>query len=397
MTPSKFPIKKILLPLILFLVLIIPLYIGQYIPYSIKSFLYAVSESIMNILIFLLPIIIFSFIFSTILNLKSGVVKFIVMLIGLVFISNTIAIYLGYTIGSIFLPHLDIQPHQVADHIQTLVPMWKLKLPKWIPNHIALFSGFILGIIFSFKRNQYADIVSRNLYHAANFFLKAIFTPLLPVFILGFVLKLQQDEMLGKALRIYGPVFFIVVGTQLSYMLFLYFSVAKGSLKKFWFYIKNVLPATITGFSTLSSAATMPVLIVCTEKNLDQPEVADIVIPATVNIHTLGSAIGLTILTLTTLLIFGHEIPPLKDFIPFAFFYGLAKFAVAAVPGGAIAVATPLLEEYLGFSGEMLGLITAIYMMFDPFGTATNVTGNGFFAIAFSKLYPFKFDEHIKD
>jgi Na+/H+-dicarboxylate symporter len=113
------------------------------------------------------------------------------------------------------------------------------------------------------------------------------------------------------------------------------------------------------------------------------------IIPATINTHTIGSAIGLTILSLTTLVAFGHALPSLAEFAQFGFFYALAKFAVAAVPGGAIIVATPLLETYLNFNGEMVGLITAIYMLFDPFGTATNVTGNGFFPIAFSKLFKF--------
>ena len=136
----------------------------------------------------------------------------------------------------------------------------------------------------------------------------------------------------------------------------------------------------------------MPVLILCTEKNLDHRSGRHHC-ACNGEIHTLGSAIGLTILSLTTLLTFGHALPPFSEFVHFAFFYALAKFAVAAVPGGAILVATPLLEAHLGFSPEMLGLITAIYFLFDPFGTATNVTGNGFFAIAFSKPYPFKFDK----
>lgn len=134
----------------------------------------------------------------------------------------------------------------------------------------------------------------------------------------------------------------------------------------------------------------MPVLILCTEKNLPEPAVADMVIPATINTHTLGSAIGITILSLTTLLAFGHTLPTFYEFFEFGLIYALAKFAVAAVPGGAIIVVGPLLETYFHFTSEMIGLITAIYMLFDPFGTATNVTGNGFFPIAFSRLYDFK-------
>ena len=107
---SKSPLlNKILLPLILFFVLVVPLYIGEYVPHNVKAFLYSISLSMKEVLIFLLPFIIFSFIFSTLLNLKSSVIKFIAMLIGLVFVSVVLP-RLGFTVGSLFLPHLDFNP-----------------------------------------------------------------------------------------------------------------------------------------------------------------------------------------------------------------------------------------------------------------------------------------------
>lgn len=386
----KFALGKMRLPLILCFILIIPLLIGNYIPYSVKAGFYAISLTMKSILLFILPAIIFSFIFFSLLNLKTGVVRFTITLVSMIFISNCTAIFTGFTVGSFLLPKLTIVPHQAVSLDIILKPLWDFELPKLIPNEKALLTGFILGMIFSFKRNKRVENIAAHLNNAANFFLRKIFTPLLPLFILGFVFKLEQEQLLGKALKTYGPVFFIVVGTQISYLLLLYLGAANFSLKTFFTYIKNVIPATITGFSTVSSAASMPVLILCSEKNLSHPEAAEIVIPATINTHTLGSALGFTILTLTTTLAFGHTLPSLIEFAKFGFYYALAKFAVAAVPGGVVLVAAPLLAEHLNFSSEMIGLITAIYMLFDPFGTAANVTGNGFFAIAFSKIYKFK-------
>ncbi|MBS0288015.1 MAG: dicarboxylate/amino acid:cation symporter [Proteobacteria bacterium] len=382
-------LKRVGLPLFLLLILVLPLYLGPFVSVQAKATLYSISLTIKEILLFLLPFIIFSFIFSSLLNLKSGVLKFILTLVGMIFVSNCTAIFTGFTVGSLTLTKLSIPAHIPTDPQTALMPLWSIKLPKLIGNQYALIIGFALGIIFSFKRNATAATVAKTLHHYAILFLKKVFIPLLPIFILGFVFKLEHDHLLAKALKTYGPVCLIVVSTQVCYMLLLYFIVANFSFKRFLTYLKNVLPATITGFSTLSSAATMPVLILCTEKNLKDPEVAEIVIPATINTHTLGSALGITILSLTTLLAFGHHLPTLTEFVEFGFLYALAKFAVAAVPGGAIIVVTPLLEAYLHFSSEMIGLITAIYMLFDPFGTATNVTGNGFFTIAFSKIYKF--------
>jgi Na+/H+-dicarboxylate symporter len=384
---SKLFLKKMGLPIILFSVLIFPLFFGQYIPIEIKSFIYSISLAIKSLLVFVLPFIIFSFVFSAIMNLKSGAFKFILALVSMIYISNCAAILMGFSVGSLMLGQLAIPPHSPISPESELLPLWTIGIKPFIDNQYALISGFILGILLSFKKNPRTIAIAQNLNFYAHWFLKKIFIPVLPIFILGFVFKLEHEGMLGKALKTYAPVFLIVVGTQMSYVLWLYMIASKFSLPTFWRYIKNILPATITGFSTISSAATMPLLILCTEKNLPNPDVADMVIPATINTHTIGSAIGITILSLSTLLAFGHELPTFLEFFEFGMVYALAKFAVAAVPGGAIIVVTPLLETYLHFSTEMVGLVTAFYMLFDPFGTATNVTGNGFFPIAFSKLY----------
>ena len=71
----------------------------------------------------------------------------------------------------------------------------------------------------------------------------------------------------------------------------------------------------------------------------------------------------------------------------FSLYFILAKFGVAAVPGGGIIVISPILESQFGFSGQMTPLIYALYMMFDPIITSVNIMGNGAFAIAFKKFY----------
>lgn len=380
-------LKKMGLPFILFLVLILPLFLGRFITPEIKSFMYSISLSMKAGLLFVLPFIIFSFVFSAIMNLKSGAFKFIITLISMVYLSNCAAIFTGFSVGSLLLNKLSISAQTPVAAEHALDALWFLDIKPLISNQFALMAGFGLGILLSFKKHPQMQQFAKKLNLSANWFLKKIFIPLLPIFILGFVFKLEHEGMLSVALKTYAPVFLIVVGTQLSYVILLYMIVSKFSLPTFWRYIRNVLPASITGFSTLSSAATMPLLILCTEKNLPKPELADMVIPATINTHTIGSAIGITILSLSTLLAFGHELPTFLEFFEFGIVYALAKFAVAAVPGGAIIVVAPLLETYLHFSSEMIGLITAFYMLFDPFGTATNVTCNGFFPIAFSKLY----------
>jgi Na+/H+-dicarboxylate symporter len=157
--------------------------------------------------------------------------------------------------------------------------------------------------------------------------------------------------------------------------------------------IKNMLPAAISGFSTMSSAASMPLTIIGAENNTQNKEIAGCVIPATVNIHLVGDCFAIPIFAYAVLKSFGLPEPSLFNYMIFAFYFVLAKFSVAAVPGGGIIVMLPILEVYMGFNAEMMSLITALYILFDPIITCANVLGNG----AFAKMIDNCFGLLIKD
>lgn len=399
----KFNIDKFKLPLLLVCMLLLPMLTGEYIPNNIKSFLYSISLTMKNILVFLLPFIIFSFLANSLISLGRNAIVFIALLMVMVSTSNFVAIMTGYTMGATFVPFFNIEMPVPPADTQALKTIFDLAFPKIIANEPAIIAGVIIGLFFAFKPNIYATKIIHKCNHVSSIFLKKIFLPVLPVFILGFVFKLEHDHMLTTVLTTYGSVLFLVVGTQLFYTSFYYLLAVNFSLSKFITSVKNMLPATITAFSTISSAATMPVTIMCSEKNLNNINMARTVIPSTANIHTVGSALGLTILCMATMQAFYGGIPNLGDFIEFALFYTIAKYAVAGIPGGVVIVVSPLMESYLGFSPEMVGLITAVYLLFDPFGTATNVTCNGAFAMLFARIYkvlgkdlPAEHKAHIK-
>ncbi len=378
---SRYKLLILLLTLIL-----LPLVFGEYISLYVKSLFYAISLTIKDILVLILPAIVFSFLFYSLISLKQRAIWFVILLLSLVAASNFTAITTGYAIGLTFLPSLNLNLNLSQATIK-LSPLWDLHISKLISNEPAIILGIILGLFFALKPNLKVERIAKKMNELAAAFLKKIFLPILPIFILGFIFKLEYEGVLGKVFGIYGPVMLLILAAQISYVSMAYF-LASGLRPKVMFgYMKNMLPATITGFSTISSAATIPVNIMCTEKNLHNPTFSRMIIPVTANIHTLGSALGLTILALATLIAFGHELPSITNFFTFAFYYTMAKFAVAGIPGGVIIVVAPLLEAYLGFTSEMIGLITTIYILIDPFGTATNVTCNGAFAIIFNKIY----------
>lgn len=379
-------VKKMKLPILLLAVLLLPLFFGSYVPDQVKSVSYALSLSMKAILEFVLPFIIFSFVFACLSKQKSGAIFFVFLLIGCVFVSNFLALMYGYTAGYIGLSVLHFKETAVMA-ASPLEPAWQFHVTKLISNDRALLIGFAIGIFFSVWPNERAKRIAERLNILANGFLKKAFIPFLPLFILGFVFKMEYEHILQTSLKVYGPILLLIIVSQWLYISGLYFIAAQFSFKKFLFYMKNVLPASFTGLTTSSSAASMPVLLVSTEKNLNDPQQAKMLVPAIINIHTLGSAIGIPILSLATILTFGLPMPSVSTFAIFALYTALAKYAVAAVPGGVIIVVAPILEAHLGFSSDMIGLITAVYMICDPFGTTANVTSNGVFPILFTKLH----------
>ncbi len=106
--------------------------------------------------------------------------------------------------------------------------------------------------------------------------------------------------------------------------------------------------------------------------------------PITASFHLVGDCFFIIILSM--IIASGYSLCT-TDYVTFLLYFLLFKFAIVAVPAGGIMVMLPILEKYLKFSPEMLSLITALYIVFDPIITSANVMGNGAFAIMFTKLY----------
>ncbi|MBQ8844353.1 MAG: cation:dicarboxylase symporter family transporter, partial [Elusimicrobiaceae bacterium] len=65
---------------------------------------------------------------------------------------------------------------------------------------------------------------------------------------------------------------------------------------------------------------------------------------------------------------------------------GVSIVAGPGVPGGAIMASLGVLQKILGFNEQMLGLMIALYIAMDSFGTACNVTGDGAISVIVNKI-----------
>lgn len=376
-------LKKVPLPLMLVLLVCSVLGAGEFLPLLFKSFCLSLSLLLKSILLFVLPFIIIIYLASSLAAFEGNVFKFLGILLIAIFFSNFVSTMIAYGLAHKGLPSLSWESGTIH---QTLFPLWSWNFSPLISNEMALTFGCLIGLGGSFFSNRRFHEVLERGKKAANFFLNRLFIPVIPFFVLGFLFKMEVEGVLLYLLKTYWPIVFLLATTYLIYGWFLYWIAAGFSFSRAIKFMKNSFPAAVTGFSTMSSAAALPLTLKGAEVNSNYSPLVKTIVPATVNIHLVGDSIGVPVLAMAIMITFGGALPDWSVFLTFVGYFLIAKLAIAAVPGGGMIVMIPVLEKYLGFTSEMTGLITALYLLFDPLFTSVNVMGNGAFAVILSKL-----------
>jgi Na+/H+-dicarboxylate symporter len=383
------------LPLFVLASFVVAMLFGDMVNCTTKAQLYAISLCLKNLIVLVLPIIIFSLVMSGIMNLKDKSFKAIFVLLALVCLSNFAGFCVAYAIT---VPTLKSGVIAISrlNQVDSLSPSWQLQIGRLISNEVALFSGLVFGIIGNFIKNDLFEKFSQKLLAITNFILKRVIAAILPLFILGFVMKMQHDKSLILIIKEYSRLLFMVVLLAYGYMLIILYLVSERNIVSVFSKFKNLLPGILIGFFGMSSAAAIPTTIECCKKNMKNGKEASFVVPTTANMHLLGDCFAIPIIGLALMTSFGHELPSVQSYLTFALYGVVAKFAAAGIPGGSIIIFAPILENIFGFSGEMLAAITTIYMLFDPFATSANVFGHGVFAMVFEKVYDGLFNPRVQ-
>lgn len=371
------------MPFVLVTIIISIIFLNPLIPLYYQQLIYSVSLSIKSIIVFLLPFIIFSLLFKAVVNLSNNATRIIFIILIAVFCSNFLSTFISKIVGSlVYNFNLSII---LPDNFDGMVAKPLFNISPLIANDKVMLLGVSLGIFIARWKPFMALIISEKLEKMVSTILK-LFTYMIPVFVAGFMVKLQADGTMSTIIRDYTLIFVIIAIAKFSYITIAYYLLNNFKVSGAILNIKNMLPAAITGFSTMSSAASMPLVIIGAENNATNKDLARSVIPATVNIHLVGDCFAIPIFAYAILKNYGISEPSFTAYLIFAFYFMMAKFSVAAIPGGGIIVMLPILENYLGFNADMLSLITALYILFDPVITCTNVLGNGAFAKGIERL-----------
>jgi Na+/H+-dicarboxylate symporter len=214
---------------------------------------------------------------------------------------------------------------------------------------MALMLGALAGILGAFVKHpimhslrMWSDII-------VSWILR-VFLYIIPVFVAGFIVKLAHDQILYTIVKEYALIFIIVAASQITYICLVYFAINGFRVKDTIKSIKNMIPAAFVGFGAMSSAAAMPLTLIGAEKNARHPDIAKSCIPATVNSHLIGDCLAIPIFAFAVLKNFSMPEPTLATYSLFAVFFVLAKFSVAAIPGGGIIVMLPIRDALSYYS-----------------------------------------------
>ena len=371
-------IKKMSLPLQLCIVIALVFIVGPLFPYSFVRAAYTFSLLFKECLGFFLPAIVFSFILGGILSFKKNAPLVLGVLLSLIICSNILVSLTSFSIGKLMLPFLT---HGVMCEglvaTTTIIPFFTWHLPPLIGSEKAMIAAVLLGMFFSFAPHAGFEQAIIRLKRTIEIIFNRFFIPLLPLYVLGFLLKLVQEGTLLSLFGSFGKAFLLVLLVQVCITTIAYFIAVKGKVQSLFGAMSNAFSSYLTAFSTMSSTAAIPVTVVSAEKNTGNRPLAQLAIPVMANVHLMGDAITVPIFLLVMLSLFLGAVPTMGTYFVFICYFCMAMLATSGVPGGGIIVILPILKSIFGFTPEMISIITALYLLQDSFGTACNVFGDG--------------------
>ena len=361
---------------------------GLFFPGWIVRIFLTVNSLFGNFLNFIIPLLILGLVAPGIADLGKGAGRLLLI---------TALLSYGFTLFSGFFTYFTCdlsypwllntsdKLSAVADNTVALQPYFTVEMPAVMGVMSALILAFTLGLGMSVIDGNRLKSVMDDFKDIINQVITAVIIPVLPLYIFGIFLNMTNSGQVAGVMNVFLKII-VVIFVMTVVLLFIQFFIAgmvgkKNPLRLF----RNMLPAYMTALGTQSSAATIPVTLEQTIRNGVRPDLAGFVIPLCATIHLSGSTMKIVACSMAIMLMSGMEIN-FAQFAGFIMMLGIAMVAAPGVPGGAIMAALGLLQSMLGFDETAQGLMIALYIAMDSFGTATNVTGDGAIAVIVDRI-----------
>ncbi|RGY99297.1 dicarboxylate/amino acid:cation symporter [Clostridium sp. AM58-1XD] len=386
--------KKIKIGLVprLIIGIILGVIVGSFCPEWFCRLIVTLSSIFSSYLKFVIPLMILSFVTMGIADLTQGAGKLLGITALIAYGSTLIGGSMGYGVAVSLFPGFmnpaDLQ--KIADTAdKSLAAYFSISITPIMDTISAVVLAFILGLCLSVTGAKSKNSVIYNGMNEFSGFIGKVLNmtiiPLLPLYICGTFTDMTYSGKTFVILGILWKVFLVVIILHWIYMI-LQFTVAGSVTKKNPFsLLRKQLPGYTTALGTQSSAATIPVNLICAENEGVSQEIRNFVVPLCANIHMCGSMITITCCSVAVLLMNGLPVSFTTVF-PFMCTLGIAMVASPGAPGGSIMTALPFLPM-VGLGTEALqALMIALYITQDSFGTACNVSGDNAIGLIVDKI-----------
>jgi len=372
-----------------FLAIVLGIVFGLYLPESVNRIFTTFNAFFGQFLNFSIPLIIMGLIMPAISDLGKGAGKLLLLTAAIAYGSTLFSGFMTYFTASNIFPQL-LASHvnaaaEIAESGKELTPYFSISIPAVLDVMTSLVLAFVIGLGLSNQENSTLKLVVKDFQKIIMQVIENIIVPLLPLFILGIFASMAYSGKVFSILSVFISIIGVIFALHILLLLLQYTIAGALTKQNPLKLLVTMMPAYFTALGTQSSAATIPVTLEQTLKNGVSEKIAGFVIPLCATIHLSGSIMKITACAMALMIL--HGVPfDFTLFAGFIFMLGIAMIAAPGVPGGAIMAAVGILQSMLGFNEEMIGLMIALYIAMDSFGTACNVTGDGAISLVVNSI-----------
>ncbi|MGB1314350.1 MAG: dicarboxylate/amino acid:cation symporter [Bizionia paragorgiae] len=372
-----------------FIAIVLGIVFGLYLPESVNRVFTTFNSFFGQFLNFSIPLIIMGLIMPAISDLGKGAGKLLLLTAAIAYGSTLFSGFMTYFTASSIFPQL-LESHvndaaQIVDSGRELTPYFSITIPPALDVMSSLVLAFVIGLGLSYQEKSSLKMVVKDFQKIIMQLIENVIVPLLPLFILGIFASMSFSGKVFSILSVFVSIIGVIFALHILLLVLQYTIAGVLTKQNPVKLLATMMPAYFTALGTQSSAATIPVTLEQAMKNGVSKKVAGFVIPLCATIHLSGSIMKITACAMALMILEGMPFS-FTLFAGFIFMLGIAMIAAPGVPGGAIMAAVGILQSMLGFNEEMLGLMIALYIAMDSFGTACNVTGDGAISLVVNKI-----------
>lgn len=370
-------IKKIPLLAQIIAAIILGVVCGMMFPEWLSRIFATINGIFSNLLSFIIPLLILGLIAPGIADVGKNAGRLLAATAAVAYLFTLFSGFFTFFVCEQIYPSLIAGEslNAIEESATTIAPYFTIEMPPLFGVMSALIAAFLLGVGMTAIKGTALRSAMDDFKSIIVMSIEKIIVPFLPIYIFGIFLSMAQSGQIAGIFAVFVKIIVVIFAITVIILLIQYSIAGAVSKKNPLKMLRTMMVAYFTALGTQSSAATIPVTLAQTKKNGVREDIADFVIPLCATIHLSGSTLKIVACALAIMMLGNIQYDALT-MAGFICMLGITMVAAPGVPGGAIMASLGILETMLGFDQTALGLMIALYIAMDSFGTATNVTGD---------------------